>query len=94
MTALEAHVVAKGPGLCQVLSYEIGAHLCPKREGGGVQCEREPGHEGGCWISEHTIRHWIAGNGYDCSAIRLPVEVGLMHYSEERVIRAETGDPR
>ncbi|GAB3251800.1 hypothetical protein [Kineosporia babensis] len=81
-----------GPGLCQVLDYEIGKHLCQKREGGGAQCELKPRHKGNCWISEHTIRHSIAGNGYHCGAIEPAVEVGHLTLTRDVVTRSTEAD--
>lgn len=51
---------------CQVTVYvELP---CPARESGGLQCERvEPHEEDRHWLSEHTIRHSLIGNGYACN---------------------------
>lgn len=44
---------------------------CSWRESGGVQCENtKPGHgDDEHWISQHTIRHSLAGNGYTCDSV-------------------------
>lgn len=56
---------------CQVRNYDDRSEGCQERESGGLLCELEAGHEHdlfgtGHWISNHTIRHSIAGNGYSC----------------------------
>ena len=58
--------------LCQVLDYSSPL-ICPSRESGGVQCEVVGVHSEH-WISDHTIRHSLAGNGWHCSAIHPHVE--------------------
>lgn len=57
--------------LCQVA--DPGVYLsCGARESGGLRCERIDPHDDACghWISDHTIAHAKAGNGYPCEAIR------------------------
>lgn len=49
---------------------------CPARESGGVRCELEAGHEfdlfgTGHYITEHTIEHNLAGNGYVCDGKKI-----------------------
>lgn len=57
--------------LCQVADIMVRDDLpCPATESGGVQCERLDPHDNtGHDISAHTIAHYLAGNGYPCTAI-------------------------
>lgn len=41
---------------------------CPERDSHGYRCEKRGPHTDH-WISEHTIQHALAGNGYSCAAI-------------------------
>lgn len=61
-------------GVCQVVHSRLDLP-CPHREGGGRQCEMFGPHKvpEECALSEHTIRHARAGNGYACSAITPPL---------------------
>lgn len=56
---------------CQVVDLSVRDDLpCKAVESGGVQCERAHQHgSSDHWVSEHTIAHYLAGNGYSCSAI-------------------------
>jgi hypothetical protein len=58
--------------VCQVRHVHEELLTCPSRErrGDGYRCERLDPHGDDHWISEHTIKHDLAGNGYPCSAIR------------------------
>lgn len=59
---------------CQVRDLSVQQQFpCKSRESGGVQCERLDEHgEDGHAISDHTIRHKLAGNGYACAAFSAP----------------------
>lgn len=65
---------------CQI--SDPGVDLsCKSADSGGVGCENpEPDHGGRHWISEHTLAHALAGNGYGyaCSAIDRPEEAQAM----------------
>ena len=59
---------------CQIGYPELREKLiCKHVDSGGVQCERtgmyvtDPEHRH--WVSEHTIRHSIIGNGYACESV-------------------------
>ena len=45
--------------------------MCTSTESGGFRCENAvPGHgDAEHWVSDHTVLHALAGNGYACSAI-------------------------
>lgn len=54
---------------CQVADPSIRLE-CKQTESGGKRCEVKGPHGiTDHWISEHTIMHALAGNGYACSAI-------------------------
>jgi len=54
---------------CQIADPQVQEHLlCQHYESGGVQCENPEQHTDDHWISEHTISHALAGNGYACTA--------------------------
>lgn len=52
---------------CQVANPSVELP-CPHRESGGYRCEVTGPHTRHA-ISEHTIEHGLAGNGYACSAL-------------------------
>jgi hypothetical protein len=53
--------------ICQVA--DSGIELpCDAREGGGLRCERLDDHGDRHEISQHTIEHSLAGNGYACES--------------------------
>lgn len=54
--------------ICQFVALDDDFLTCTARESGGMRCEVAGPHTEH-WISDHTIRHWLAGNGYACSAV-------------------------
>lgn len=55
--------------ICQVSNPGVEL-ACNHEESGGYRCENPtPNHGDQHWISDHTIAHAMAGNGYACSAI-------------------------
>lgn len=52
---------------CQVRGV-MDSITCPETDSGGVHCEKIGPHEDH-WISDHTIKHYLAGNGYPCDVI-------------------------
>jgi hypothetical protein len=52
---------------CQVADPSIVLE-CPATESGGVRCERTGEHGTDHAISNHTIMHSLAGNGYACQS--------------------------
>lgn len=58
-------------GPCQIADSSVRDELpCPATDSHGVQCEVIGPHEpDGHRVSDHTIAHSLAGNGYPCLAI-------------------------
>lgn len=53
---------------CQIADSGISLP-CGDWESGGIRCERlDPHGPTEHWVSQHTIRHALAGNGYSCDA--------------------------
>lgn len=54
---------------CQIADPQVQEQVpCQHQESGGVQCENPDPHTDDHWISELTISHALAGNGYACTA--------------------------
>jgi hypothetical protein len=56
------------------MNCKLAFDPCPERDSGGVQCEEPYGHEYDLFatphrVSEHTIHHNLAGNGYTCEQV-------------------------
>lgn len=55
---------------CQVVNADWSNHVCARTDSAGVRCENLAPHSGTeCRISDHTIRHSLAGTGYTCAEI-------------------------
>lgn len=54
--------------ICQVTGLGVSLLTCSRTDSRGYLCERTDPHTEGHWISQHTIDHALAGNGYTCES--------------------------